>query len=215
MQCPMCRQTVAAYCTINDRFSACERCANGITQELSNLSFGKVARGAVYGAAVALAITVVAGVALAFGREITPLRWIGSLACLFAGSIVGRAASQGARGSGGTPLRLVAIGLALLAISYTPAIEALFFPVPASEGPEPGFPMRAIVALLAPAVFYLDREPIALIASGYAVYDCWRRTGPPLLDVKGPFSVDGTAPAAAPPPVTDAKAAGLDFERPM
>jgi hypothetical protein len=221
VRCPLCHRDVAAYFTVNDRLPACEACVGRIRSQLLDVTVEKVARGGAFGCGAALAVAVGTGFAFAFSKEVQPLGWIGSIGCLFAGAIVSRAVRSGARGAGGPALQAVAIALSLLAVFFSPAIVSVRELLHAQS--EVPLPLAVVVAVvLSPILFFAAGGIYALACTGFAIYDSYRRTARPSLDVKGPFAVTAEqgAPAppidapAAPPPTTDARAAGLDFERP-
>jgi hypothetical protein len=229
VRCPLCHRDVASYFTVNDRLPACEACTRQVQIQLLDLTFDKVARGGAFGCGAALAVAVATGTAFALSKDAQVLGWIGSIGCLFAGAIVARAVRSGARGAGGPALQGIAIVLSLAAVFFSPAIASVR-EAAAVQGDIPIVVRVLLAIVLSPILFFAAGGIFALACTCFAIYDSYRRTARPKLDVKGPFTEDAPpaaraadAPAAppdaapavpAPPPVADARAAGLDFERP-
>lgn len=216
MRCPLCKREVASYYTIQDRVPACEPCLRGLQSQMGDVTAGKIARGGAFGCGAALALSIATGIAFAVSVDVKPVGYLGGIGCLFAGSIVAGAVRKGARGAGGPALQAVAIIASLLAIFFSPAVVSVRESFQAKV--DLPVPLKVIGAILiSPILFFAAGGIFALACTGFAVYDSWRRTKRMNLDVKGPFTEDPNAPSAPapPPPAADARAAGLDFERPV
>jgi hypothetical protein len=224
LECPICKEAVDTYCTINDRMPLCERCAVTMRAQILTVTTEKLLRGAAYGAGAALLMSMACGLAGYLEATNKDLSWLGyaySLGSIFTGAVVGRAVSRGAGMCGGRGLQAIAIALSVLALLFAP------FPVVAHVVHEQRPDLNAFavffVALIGAPLGYVgiimsDAFPIAWL--GFSVYDSWRRNKKPVLEVRGPFPVEQAAPAPAPapaqaPPPGEARAAGMDFERPI
>ena len=217
LQCPVCRQVVDEYCTINDRMSVCPPCAVNVRSQVLTVTNAKILRGAAAGAGAALVMWLACGLAAFVEESQKDLSWVGylyAIGSIFTGAVVGKAVSRGAGLCGGRILQAIAIGFSVLSLAF-----ALFFAMAHkvhTQNPDTNMVgVLAIALVVAPFVYAFNMTKVVPIAwLGFSVYDAWRRNKVPVLDVKGPFPVDQAAPA--PPPVAgDARAAGMVFERPV
>jgi hypothetical protein len=155
----------------------------------------------------------VGGLAAALGSENEATGWVLGIGSIVAVRIVGRAARRMAV-AGGLALQILA---AFFAIVMVLEVHAPLEFVGGKE--EVGVVAALLLAPIAAPIDFVMAAPrnvifIALIL--WALYDLWRACAPIPLTTKGPFPVQvGAAPAVPPPSeAPDAKAAGLDFERP-
>jgi len=221
MQCPSCKRATNVYCTLNDRFPLCPSCAVAVKKELTELTTEKLLKGAAAGLGACIAVALAANLVLAAaGRKNEGASWIQAIAAIFLGMVVGRTARRVAR-VGGPWLQAVTVAIAVLGVFE---MFAGYEVVDAISGPE-SMPLALAIPLsliLSPVEFVLrifSEDWVLLMWLGFAVYDPWRTTRAAVIEIRGPFPVQVSEPppGMAPPPpgeTGDAKAAGLDFERP-
>jgi len=193
----------------------CPECAEKLRIELTTLTPARIARGGAAAAGLALvACAAVGGLAIALGSENGTNPWVVGIGSIVSVRTIGRVARRMAL-AGGLPLQVLAAFFGLVMVLE---VQAPFeFMGGRSEYGELAAALLAPIA--APIDFVLNmRRPenipyLAFLA--WAFYDLWRACAPIALSTKGPFPVQVGAPAAPPPSeAPDAKAAGLDFERP-
>ncbi len=224
MPCPKCRQLTASYFAINERVALCPACTEQVRLELTTLGLDRLLRGAAYALVCASVICVGTNVLLAhLGEKHSASHWIQFLAAVFMGSAVGRAARQGAV-SGGLPLQLATIAITLAAVleMYAGLIYADFV---AERGPARALLFSVLLSPVATVLSVFAGRFMVLFWFFWAIYDPWRATAPIELRIGGPFPVKVPETAPPPPPPasrggigegpSEAKAAGLDFERPQ
>lgn len=223
MKCPRCQQLTAHYCTINDQWPFCPPCAEAVRLELTTLTTERFVKGVAAGLVTALVVCVGANAILAAIGEKSGAGIVQGLAAVFMGTVVGRAARKQSQ-AGGLALQLATVFIAVVAVLEMNA--GLIYANGVAHGES------HVVALLkgvvgSPIIYVLmifmefSKHGLWLLFwLFWAIYDPWRATAPLQLRLDGPFPVVATnappPPANGPGPAgpNDARAAGLDFERP-
>lgn len=164
--------------------------------------------------------------AIASSDKQTMLWWVWGISMIMIGRGVGAATRKGAGGHGGLLLQVAAVAWTLLAIvySFAPAVLHPYL----KEHPDTGALGIAILLGVGTPVRFVEATlatPWIGLWLVFGALNAARATGASAATVRGPFSAISNAPAppgavgtprpVAPPPAPNARAAGLDFERPQ
>jgi len=154
----------------------------------------RVARAALFGGGAALAGSVVYWAVLAA----TDTNF--ALLAILVGFMVGRAVHVGSRGRGGLGYQAMAVGLTYLSIvtSFIPIlVHAMRQPPDPTTLPVPMQYLAAFVTSIPLPFLMLTSSPITVVIVAIGLWQAWKQTRRPELNLSGPYHV--TVPQQAPP----------------
>jgi hypothetical protein len=204
-QCAACRQAITARYYHAQGQPVCGLCAQRIESGQQRPPAVSLLPAALYGAAAALAGTILyAAVAILTGWEI-------GLVAIVVGVMVGKAVRRGSKGLGGRPQQVLAVLLTYFSIttSYIPVfIHSQMKQPPAQvqteQNPAPGeapamSPGRAVVILLllaAAAPFLALASDMSALISLFIIFiglhQAWKITGRTDILIMGPYELNSS-----------------------
>ncbi len=203
LACAFCRRPLTDQYWQITRRPACDRCRAQVQSEIASSTSHKRFFGALRWGALAATAGCVGWIVISkvTGYEI-------GIVAIGVGYLVGKAVRKGAGGFGGRRYQIMALLLTYSAIAFA-SLPALFAAVSeqsqgaqhaASEAPPSllGFLWAWVMLLsIAFASPFLEgaKNFMGLIIIGIGLYEAWKLTRPLPIQVLGPFSVGGTAPA--------------------
>ncbi len=231
---------MTSYCTINDRATACERCALVLRAQIMEVTADKVVKAAGLGLLAAIGTSflwamIIEAFIASSGQGPS---WGFVIASIVMGTTIGKAVRKGSGGRGGLGFQILACILTVMAVAFSCAPFA--YNELSKESTWSPAVLVAVSIGLAPIqfAFVAYHNPLYVCFWLVGVWDAWRRNALARIDVKGPYPIEGMArpasapgvaapappPAAAaapivrpvlPPPSAEAKGGGMDFERPQ
>lgn len=181
--CVICKQSVGGeYYAVNNHI-VCSGCRARLGDGISPVTSHRVVMAMLHGAVAA----IIGGTA--WGLVTYYTHWQLGIVAVFVGLGIGRFVRTGSGGLGGPVFQAIAVGWTYLAIAGS------WIPVMLKGQDDVDWFAIVSTALAEPVRIAAKGDILGLLINGFAIYEAWKVTRRPAIQITGPFRVRTAPPA--------------------